>query len=191
MWPRRTDHCLRGLRRRRHGVVRVSISRVLESHRMTFQRNPQCPTNRISPGRFTLSMNPLSPELVTGTVGELLVQLRLLQFDVQAAPPIKDSGNDLIAVRRSVFRALQIKTTAGESNPVQNLPGYYHILAVVHLVGDGRDLWLDRSRVFLIPKERIETAPRQINALQEFALTQAHIDVLFRPRRLATTELAT
>jgi hypothetical protein len=37
-------------------------------------------------------VNPISPEIKTGTVGELLVQLRLLQFDVQAAQPLKDSG---------------------------------------------------------------------------------------------------
>jgi hypothetical protein len=42
--------------------------------------------------------NPISSEMRIGTLGELLVQLRLLQFDVQAAPPLKDSGNDLIAV---------------------------------------------------------------------------------------------
>lgn len=133
-------------------------------------------------------MNPISPELVTGTVGELLVQLRLLQFGVQAAPPIKDSGNDLIAVRRLAFRAVQIKTTAGDTYPVQNLPAYYHILAVVHLVGDGVTLYLDRSRVFLIPKERVQTAPRQVELLREFALTQNHVDVLFRPRRPAPVE---
>jgi hypothetical protein len=34
-------------------------------------------------------VNPISPEIKTGTVGELLVQLRLLQFDVQAAQPLK------------------------------------------------------------------------------------------------------
>jgi len=37
--------------------------------------------------------------------------LRLFQHGVQAAPPLKDSGNDLIAVRERVFRAIQVKTT--------------------------------------------------------------------------------
>jgi hypothetical protein len=55
--------------------------------------------------------NPISNEIKTGTVGELLVQMRLLQHDVQAAPPLKDSGNDLIALRGFVVRTIQVKTT--------------------------------------------------------------------------------
>ena len=36
--------------------------------------------------------NPISAAIRIGTLGELLVQLRLLQFEVQAAPPLRDSG---------------------------------------------------------------------------------------------------
>jgi hypothetical protein len=35
-------------------------------------------------------MNPLDPNLKTGTIGELLVQIRLLQYDVQAVATHKD-----------------------------------------------------------------------------------------------------
>jgi len=56
--------------------------------------------------------NPISDKIKTGTVGELLVQIRFLQYDVQAAPPLKDSGNDLIAICGEVFRGVQVKTTA-------------------------------------------------------------------------------
>jgi hypothetical protein len=42
-------------------------------------------------------MNQVPKLTLTGTFCELLVQIRLLQYGVQAAPPIKDSGNDLIA----------------------------------------------------------------------------------------------
>jgi hypothetical protein len=124
-------------------------------------------------------MNPISPELLKGTVGELLVQLRLLQFGVQAAAPIKDSGNDLIAIRRSVFQAIQVKTTASETYSIQDLPELYHLLAVVQLAGDGHDLYLDYSRVFLIPKESIPHASRRIDQIQDFGLTQEHVDKLF------------
>jgi len=124
-------------------------------------------------------MNPISPELLKGTIGELLIQLRLLQYDVQAAAPIKDSGNDLIAVRRSVFQAVQVKTTAGETYSIQDLPEFYHLLAVVQLVGDGHNLYLDQSSVFLIPKDRIPSAPRGIDHIQEFRLTQEYVDLLF------------
>ncbi len=49
-------------------------------------------------------MNQVTDKIMTGTIGELLVQIRLLQFGVQAAPPIKDSGNDLIAVNSYLDR---------------------------------------------------------------------------------------
>ncbi len=49
-------------------------------------------------------MNKITDNLKLGTFGELLVQLRLLEFDVQAAPPLKDSGNDLIAIRGTAMR---------------------------------------------------------------------------------------
>lgn len=55
--------------------------------------------------------NTLPKNLSIGTIGELLVQLRLLEFGVQAAPPIKDSGNDLIAIKGEVVKFIQIKTS--------------------------------------------------------------------------------
>ena len=78
-------------------------------------------------------MNENSPEVNIGTVGELLVQLRLLEFDVQAAPPLKDSGNDLIAVRGQVFRAIQVKTSKTKDYRKPDEGKQYHILAVVDL----------------------------------------------------------
>jgi hypothetical protein len=126
--------------------------------------------------------NSISPHLVKGTVGELLVQLRLLQFDVQAAPPLKDSGNDLIAVRCKTFLAIQIKTTAGDTYRVDDLPEFYNLLAVVQLKGEASDLHLDTSRIFLIPKERVSKASRQIEQLGEYALSREYIEDLFGPR---------
>lgn len=80
--------------------------------------------------------NPISAELKTGTIGELLVQLRLLQYDVQAAPPLKDSGNDLIAAKGDRFKSIQVRTTTTgrfEKPPENKI---YHILAIVHLAGE-------------------------------------------------------
>jgi len=124
-------------------------------------------------------MNLISPELTKGTIGELLVQLRLLQFGVQAAAPIKDSGNDLIAVRRSVFKAIQVKTTKGLRYSIGGLPELYHLLAVVQLHGKDHDVWLDCSRIFLIPRESIPHTSRIISRIQEFSLSQEHVDKLF------------
>jgi hypothetical protein len=125
-------------------------------------------------------VNPISPELTTGSIGELLVQLRLLEFGVQAAPPIKDSGNDLIAIRGPVFCAIQVRTTAGERYSVRDLPEFYHILAVVHVIGEGRTLYLDACRIFLLPKWLVPKTPRRIEKINRFAISQEYIDSLFR-----------
>ena len=44
-------------------------------------------------------MNPIDPRMRTGTIGEILVQLLLLQYGVQAPHP-----NDLIAISCHVSR---------------------------------------------------------------------------------------
>lgn len=113
-------------------------------------------------------MNPITSNITTGTLGELLVQIRLLQYGVQAAPPLKDSGNDLIAVYRETFQAIQVKTT---TNGVYQLPDesrLYHILAVVELVRDDRGISLDESNIYLIKKDELQDAPRNISDLRGY-----------------------
>lgn len=124
-------------------------------------------------------MNPISPKIKTGTVGELLVQLRLLQFGVQAAPPLKDSGNDLIAIKGECFRAVQVKTTTREEFNKGNLPDKYHILAVVFLAGENQNIWLDGSKVFLIEKKKVHGLSKKIDGLGEFAISAELIDSIF------------
>jgi hypothetical protein len=84
-------------------------------------------------------MNLISAQIKIGTVGELLVQLRLLQFGLQAAPPLKDSGNDLVAIRQEVVKTFQIKTTTTRRDHCtfdrRALPDLYHVLAIVTLDG--------------------------------------------------------
>lgn len=122
--------------------------------------------------------NPISDEIRKGTVGELLVQLRLLQYDVQAAPPIKDSGNDLIALRGLVVRTIQVKTTT-VGVPAWPRAPLYHLLAVVRLEGEGRTLLLDQSQIFLVPKEDLGDSARTWEALRPYALTAQHVSQLF------------
>src|SRR5437016_14093473 len=100
-------------------------------------------------------MNPISKNVSTGTIGELLVQTRLLQYDVQAAPPIKDSGNDLIALRGTTIKAIQVKTRTDPYFSADDLPELYHLVAYVYLVGEDFDIYLDRSEVFLVPQDLI------------------------------------
>jgi len=125
--------------------------------------------------------NPISNAIKTGTVGELLVQLRLLQYDVQAAPPIKDSGNDLVALRGLVVRTIQVKTTTDGVPPWPPEERLYHLLAVVRLGGEERELWLDKSDIFLVPKSELKGLARSWEALQPFALSGEHVSKLFAP----------
>src|SRR6266481_1399163 len=100
-------------------------------------------------------MNRLYATTCKGTIGELIVQLQLLQYDVQAAAPLKDSGNDLIAVRKRTFRAIQVKTTTRNRIIKPDVDVLYHILAVVRLpVNKGRYFVRD-AEVFVFPQEAV------------------------------------
>lgn len=141
------------------------------------------------PCRFECSngvefMNPICENLKIGTLGELLVQLRLLQFDVQAAPPLRDSGNDLIAIRGEAMRAIQIKTTTRDhfEFDLHSLPRLYHGLALVKFVGEDRLLYLDDCRIFLLPKCNITKGYYSFDELGDYALSPAVVDKLFPPQ---------
>ncbi len=125
-------------------------------------------------------MNPISKEIRTGTIGELLVALRLLQYGVQAAPPIKDSGNDLIAVKGEVFRAIQVKTTQSPAFSLYRLrKRLFHIVALVQLVGEGHSINLEESRIFLLEKSRIDQNKYKIEELGEYLMNENLVNTLF------------
>src|SRR6266852_8784182 len=102
--------------------------------------------------------NPLPENNLTGLFGELLVQIRLLQYGVQAAPPIEDSGNDLIAVNGKEFRAVSVRTTTKTTYTKPKSARLYDVLAVVCLVGGDNEVSLDSSHIFLIPKQAVKKA---------------------------------
>ncbi len=124
--------------------------------------------------------NPITETILIGTVGELLVQTRLLQYGVQAAPPIKDSGNDLIAVKGNVFKGVQVKTTAVGQLHWNKLPEYYHILALVDLTGDGNEVFLDQSVVYLVPRTEVDNIHPTNGSLEEFRISKQLVDELFK-----------
>jgi len=111
-------------------------------------------------------MNQISDKLKVGTIGELLVQLRLIEHGIQAAPPLKDSGNDLIAIKGKTFRAIQVKTTKTNGFKWKHLPRRYHILALVKLAGADTNIFLDQSRIYLLTKEEINKKYYSISELE-------------------------
>ena len=127
-------------------------------------------------------MNSITDQLKRGTYGELLVQLRMLEYDVQAAPPLKDSGNDLIAIRGPVFAAIQVKTAATPRFDLRGLVDRdFHIAALVFLVSsaDGRSVKLDESPIFLLTKSEVKSSYR-VAELECYKMSQHRVDDIFR-----------
>lgn len=126
-------------------------------------------------------MNDLPPGLKIGTVGELLVQLRLLECGVQAAAPLKDSGNDLVAVKGDQFRAVQVKTCLDRRPAIRRgrLPALYHLLALVHLVRHDGRLLLDESLIYCVTREQCEARTRL--DWRSLLLTNERVATLFAP----------
>ena len=128
-------------------------------------------------------MNKITDRLKLGTLGELLVQLRLLEFDVQSAPPLKDSGNDLIAIRGTAMRAIQVKATKIEDDGyrfrVDDLPPLYHALAIVKFEGDELSLHLDKSQVFLLAKNNVPNGRCNDTELQRHRICADIVDAIF------------
>lgn len=123
-------------------------------------------------------MNPISKKIKIGTIGELLVQLRLLQYDVQAAAALKDSGNDLIAVKGNIFRAIQVKTTTLDRISFSNLHDY-HILAIVKLEGENDSLDLDNSKIYLLEKSEVIKTSYNIEELSGKEFNKERVEELF------------
>ena len=123
--------------------------------------------------------NPISDKIKTGTIGELLVQLRLLQYDVQAAPPLKDSGNDLIAVKGNIFRTIQVRTTTKESFTKPSNKIIYHILAIVYLKGHDNEIRLDETNIYIIPKNKVLNIGSNMSCIKKYLISEELVEKLF------------
>lgn len=124
-------------------------------------------------------MNQITKKMHVGTIGELLVQIPLLQYSVQTAPPIKDSGNDLIAVKGETFRAVSVRTTTTGRFQKPKAKRRYHVLAVVHLAGHDREIVLDESKIYLIPREEIAEVPSSCERLDQYLFSGELVTKLF------------
>jgi hypothetical protein len=129
-------------------------------------------------------MNQVTDKIQTGSLGEMLVQIRLLQFGIQAAAPLKDSGNDLIAVNGREFRAISIRTTTSDRYKKPKIGRMYHVLVVVRLVGNGREVLLDKSELFLLPQPQVAAAPNNCLELSEYKFSATQVERLFGELRL-------
>ena len=123
--------------------------------------------------------NPLPENNLTGLFGELLVQIRLLQYGVQAAPPIEDSGNDLIAVNGREFRSVSVRTTTSTTFTKPKSERIYDVLAVVCLEGADNEVSLDGSKVFLIPQPAVAEVSTDAKNLDKYRFSKGLVEYLF------------
>lgn len=132
-------------------------------------------------------MNSLSDTFLEGTFGELFVQLRLLQYEVQAAPPLKDTGNDLIAIKGDILKAIQVKTTKKDDQIKYDFKKLsqrkYHILALVFLDQKESDepnaLNIDKCKIYLLNNSEVKKGTYKKEELAAFELNQKLVDSLF------------
>ena len=125
--------------------------------------------------------NTLPEKTWLGTIGEILVQLRLLEYGVQAAPPIKDSGNDLIAIKKKMIKTVQVKTTIKGSIRVPDESKLYDLLALVFIHNVSGKIHLDNSKIFILQKEEItqKTYGQKSINLHGKEMSKQKIDSLF------------
>ena len=124
-------------------------------------------------------MNPLYATTKQGTIAELLVQLRLLEHDIQAAPPVKDSGNDLIAIRGKTFRAVQVRSTTIEVIDKPKVDVLYDVLAVVQFpTNDGRIVTRD-AEIYLFSKDEVEQISGKVSKYRDNLLNWSLLDKSF------------
>jgi hypothetical protein len=136
-------------------------------------------------------MNDLPPKMFNGVIGELVAQLSLIEHNVQAAPPLRDSGNDLIACKGDVILALQVKARLTYSFSRAGLPRKYDGLIFIHFEGyDGRIDLSRRRAVYLLTRQEFLNTPKLgKKGLKQFVLTPKRVEEVFRCQNMLSFEL--
>lgn len=96
--------------------------------------------------------NYLPEKIKTWTIWELFAQMKLLEYGVQAAPPIKDSGNDLIWINWKVVKFIQIKTATNRMPSVnrRDLPLIYHLLFLIRLHKENGEINYEKTKIKIL-----------------------------------------
>lgn len=125
------------------------------------------------------NLSPLTKRI--GTIGELLTQIRLLEYEIEPTIPLIDSGNDIIAIKGNIVKYVQVKTRTFDKKiwRFKNLR-IYHILVLIRLAENPAEL--DKADIYLL--DRDEVAGRKsikcATIEDRYRLSQQRMDVLFR-----------
>ncbi|OHB61377.1 MAG: hypothetical protein A2167_02900 [Planctomycetes bacterium RBG_13_46_10] len=100
---------------------------------------------------------------------------------MQAAAPLKDSGNDLIACFGEVFKTIQVKTTTSNKKPPQKPKDSikYNILAIVRLSGYDETIHFDKSKIYLVPKHELTSVNYSWKGLESYLLSTKLVNKIF------------
>ncbi len=85
----------------------------------------------------------------------------------------------MIAVNGSEFRAVSVRTTTPGNYNKPEADRLYHVLAVVYLVGDDREVSLDGSQIFLIHAEQVATASTDCKNLDRYRFSRQLVEQFF------------
>lgn len=115
-----------------------------------------------------------------GTIGELLTQIRLLEYEIEPTIPLIDSGNDIIAIKDDIVKYIQVKTRSYDKTiwRFKNLRNY-HILVLIKLSKNPTDL--DQAKIYFLSKKEVagRTSIGCDTIEDKFRLSQQRIDELF------------
>lgn len=123
--------------------------------------------------------NPSPPKKRQGTIGELLTQIRFLQYEIEPSIPIIDSGNDIVALKGNEVRLIQVKTKKHGSKiwRLSNLREY-DILVLIEL-GEEENR-LDDAKIYLLTKEQVQSKGSiGLKGVGKYELSDTLINMLF------------
>ncbi len=124
-----------------------------------------------------MNESPLSRR--KGTIGELLTQIRLLEYGIEPTIPLIDSGNDIIAIKGRIVKSIQVKTKKQNRRiwRFRNLREY-DILVLVNL--DEQENKLDCAKLYLLTKEQVNgRGSLTLKHVQDYELSESLINNLF------------
>lgn len=105
--------------------------------------------------RFEKENTPSLSDYETKTNGQIVNKLRLLVVYLSL----------VIQIKGNIFKAIQVKTRTGDRFDFENLDRVYHILALVHLIGESNEIFLDQSHIYLLRKDEIITSSYNVREL--------------------------
>lgn len=125
-------------------------------------------------------MNDSYPDQIRGKIGELLLQIRLFENQIESSIPVLDSGNDIIALKGKVVKSIQVKTKRKHTRnwDLRNLPPKYDFVALIEFASD--EFMLDAARIFILSKTQVRGRKSIVVPNSSYEISFDRLRLLFR-----------